>query len=135
MRYLLDTNTCIHAMRGVVSVLQAMATHRPRDLAVSSVSCYELYTGVEKCKRPDQERGKVDTLLRTVRPIAFDMAASVEAALVRAELESRGEIIGPYDVLIAGHAIANGLRLVSSNTKEFARVPKLTLEDWSAVVR
>ena len=130
MGYLLDTNTCIHAMRGTKSVIHAMANHAPGDISVSTITCYELYTGVEKCADPARERVKVDTFMRFVRPNAFDPSAARQAAAIRAALESRGEMIGPYDVLIAGHAKSLGLTLVTDNTKEFQRVRALALENW-----
>jgi tRNA(fMet)-specific endonuclease VapC len=130
MQYLLDTNTCIHAMRGERAVVAAMSALAPSDLAVSTISCYELYTGVEKCAEPNRERAKLDLLFRTIHPIVFDTAAAIASGRVRAILEARGEIIGPYDVLIAGHAIAYGLQLVSANTNEFARVSGLSVIDW-----
>ncbi len=130
MRYLLDTNTCIKAMRGATSVVSAMSSCVPSDLCISSITAYELFTGVEKCADATRERKKVDTFVRLVRPILFDMAAAMQAGRIRAELESRGEMIGPYDVLIAAHALALGLTLITDNTQEFQRVAGLTIENW-----
>lgn len=87
MARLLDTNTCIHAMRGTAAVVAAMSAHDPADLAVSSVTSYELYTGVEKCADPARERSKVEQLLNTLRQIEFDLSAAKEAARIRADLE------------------------------------------------
>ena len=70
------------------------------------------------------------TLLKTIRTLPFDSAAAREAARIRAELESQGCPIGPYDVLLAGHALAAGLILVSANTAEFSRVAGLAVENW-----
>jgi tRNA(fMet)-specific endonuclease VapC len=128
--HLLDTNTCIHAMRGTASVITAMAAHDPADLAVSSITSYELHAGVEKCADPARERNKVEQLLNTVQQVEFDLSDARAAARIRADLESRGEMIGPYDVLIAGQAVSLGLILVTDNTNEFARVSGLTLENW-----
>ena len=119
-------------MRGTVPVVAAMAAHDPADLAVSSVTSYELYTGVEKCANPARERSKVERFLNALRQLEFDRLAAREAARIRADLESRGEMIGPYDVLLAGQAMSLGLILVTNNTNEFARIPGLTLEDWQA---
>ena len=102
----------------------------PTACVVSTITVYELYTGVEKCADPTLERSKVSRLLATVNELAFDAQAAKEAAHIRAQLESQGQMIGPYDVLLAGHAKAMGLRLVTHNTAEFARVPGLLLEDW-----
>lgn len=111
-------------------MVAAMAARDPADLAVSCVTSYELHTGVEKCADPAKERNKVQRLLDTLQQIAFDQSAAREAARIRADLESRGEMIGPYDVLIAGQAMSLGLTLVTDNTNEFARVSGLSLEKW-----
>ncbi len=102
----------------------------PGDCAISSIASFELFTGVEKCANPASEEQKVDLLLATVTEIAFDHLASRESARIRAILESQGCMIGPYDILIAGHALSIGLILVSGNTSEFSRVPGLQLENW-----
>jgi tRNA(fMet)-specific endonuclease VapC len=130
MRYLVDTNTCIHAMRGVKSVIDTMSSIAPNEIAISSVTCYELYTGVEKCVDSDRERAKVGALIERLVRLPFDLNGAQHAARIRATLEARGEMIGPYEVLIAGHATSLGLSLVSSNTSEFDRVPDLTVLNW-----
>jgi tRNA(fMet)-specific endonuclease VapC len=131
-RYLLDTNTCIAVMRSHPKAVQRMAAVPPSECAISTITGYELYTGVEKCSNPAKERAKVDLLLATANQIAFDRGAAQEAARIRALLESRGQPIGPYDVLLAGQALADSLTVVTANTREFSRVPGLTLEDWLA---
>ena len=69
-------------------------------------------------------------MLRAIQELVFDRAAAIESAKVRVATQKKGKPIGPYDVLIAGHALAAGLVLVTNNTREFARVPNLTYEDW-----
>jgi len=130
MRYLLDTNTCISAMRNEPAVVARMLATSPGDCAISTITSYELYTGVEKCSDPSREVAKVGTLLRTVHTLPFDSAAAQEAARTRAKLESQGFPIGPYDILLAGHALAAGLILVTANTAEFSRVAGLVVENW-----
>lgn len=130
MQYLLDTNTCIAAMRNHPSVIGRMSAVAPADCVVSTITVYELRTGVEKCADPARERSKVSRLLSAVKEIAFEAQAAEEAARIRALLESQGTMIGPYDVLLAGQAKAAALRLVTHNIAEFGRVPGLLLEDW-----
>jgi tRNA(fMet)-specific endonuclease VapC len=130
MQYLLDTNTCIAAMRQHPNVVRKMAAVAPGDCAVSTITGYELWTGVEKCANPAQERIKVQLLLATVHELPFDAAAATQAAQVRAALERQGQPIGPYDTLLAGHALACKLVLVTANTNEFSRVPGLMIENW-----
>ncbi len=130
MQYLLDTNTCISAMRRLPQVVKRLSSVPPGECAISTITAYELHTGIEKCSEPDRERAKVDLLLKTVRTLPFDEHAAQEAARIRADLEAQGRPIGPYDVLLAGHAIAAGLVLVTANAAEFGRVNGLRLENW-----
>jgi tRNA(fMet)-specific endonuclease VapC len=67
-----------------------------------------------------------------VRILSFHAAAARQAALVRADLETTGKCIGPYDLLLAGHALSLGLPIATNNTGEFSRVPGLQWEDWLA---
>ena len=63
--------------------------------------------------------------------LPFDADDALAAGEVRTALELRGTPIGPYDVLIAGHALRHGATLVTANTREFSRVPGLMVEDWA----
>ncbi len=101
---------------------------------ISTITNYELYTGIAKCAAPDKEQGKVDLLLKTVNELPLDQSAAREAGRIRALLESQGEMIGPYDILLAAQAIAAEITLVTANTKEFQRVPNLTIENWQDAV-
>jgi tRNA(fMet)-specific endonuclease VapC len=130
MRYLLDTNTCVDVMRNHPNVVNRMSGVAPGDSVISTITSYELYTGIAKCASPDKEQAKVDLLLRTVIELPFDQTSAREAGRIRGLLESRGEMIGPYDVLLAAHVLAVGLILVTANTNEFQRVPGLTVENW-----
>lgn len=131
MRYLLDTNTCIALMRNRSSTLQRVSGVSPAECAVSTVSAYELYTGVEKSAQPVKERAKVDRLLKMIALAHFEIDAAIEAARIRALLESQGQSIGPYDLLLAGQELSTSLTLVTANIREFQRVPGLVVEDWS----
>jgi tRNA(fMet)-specific endonuclease VapC len=130
MRNLLDTNICIAVMRHHATVVKRLAATIPADCAISSITSYELFTGVEKCADPAIELAKVSELLATITELVFDGEAARDAARIRAALEAQGCMIGPYDVLLAGHARSAGLTLVTANTAEFARVPGLKLENW-----
>ncbi len=130
MLYLLDTNTCIAVMRHHAQVVQRMMAVSPGDCAISTITSYELFTGVEKCAQPAAELAKVNLLLATIHQLVFDLQAAKEAGKIRAILESQGRMIGPYDILLAGQALAAGLTLVTANTGEFSRVPGLVLENW-----
>lgn len=130
MSYLLDTNVCVEVLKGHAEVCAQLAAVSPADCAISSVTAFELATGVMRCSQPERERKKLERLLAAVTILPFDGAAAVEAARFRHELETAGQKIGPYDVLIAGQAASARRRLVSNNTREFGRIPQLTLVDW-----
>jgi tRNA(fMet)-specific endonuclease VapC len=130
MIYLLDADTCIAIMRGVPGVIAKLRQVSPGDCALSMVTWFELCTGVEKCRRPAREQAKIDLLRNAMWAVDFDSRAAQSAAKVRAVLEQQGKVIGAYDTLLAGHALALGLTLVSHNVREFSRVPGLLLEDW-----
>jgi tRNA(fMet)-specific endonuclease VapC len=130
MLYLLDTDTCIGALRGHPEVVKRMSGVSPDDCAVSAVSIFELQTGVGLCSRPVEELARLRKLLDLLREVSFDSPAAKEAADVRANLEKSGKGIGAYDTLIAGHARVLGLTLITGNTREFSRVPRLALACW-----
>ena len=130
MIYLLDTNVCIAAMRGHALVRQQLANQSPSDCGVSAVSLYELQSGVERCRQPATERLKVELFIQPMIQVPFDDVAAVHSARIRWYLEQRGQIIGPYDLMLAGQALALDVILVTHDSDEFSRVPGLKVEDW-----
>ena len=132
MRYLFDTDTCIDLLRNEPAVTRRAAAVVPDDCAVSTVTTYELMAGAARCRDPQREQGKVRLLVEALHEFPFQRAAAERAAAVRADLESRGLMIGAYDVLLAGQALADGLTLVTSNVSEFERVRGLRVENWRA---
>jgi tRNA(fMet)-specific endonuclease VapC len=130
MTHLLDTNVCIAVLRGNPLVTARLRARVPNDCGVSAVSLYELYAGVERCRQPEVERQKIELFCRPLHVLPFDPDAAARAAQVRWHLEQHGELIGPYDLMLAGHALALDITLVTHNTREFQRVPGLMLEDW-----
>ena len=130
MTHLLDTNVCVAVLRGARGVQRKLQTLRPDDVGVSSVTIYELQTGVERCRDPKVEGRKVVMFLQPLHVVDFDRDAAVQAALVRADLEKSGCVIGPYDLLLAGQALSLGVVLVTRNTGEFGRVQGLQVENW-----
>jgi tRNA(fMet)-specific endonuclease VapC len=131
MRYMLDTDICIYTINGKSpTVLDAFRRFQPAGLGVSSVTASELFYGVARTgsqRNLDALRRFLDAL--EIAP--FDTAAAQVYGPMRAWLESQGTPIGPYDNLIAAHAHALGVTLVSNNTREFARVPGLHIENWA----
>lgn len=130
MTHLLDTNVFIAAMRGNAEVWSRFHAHDPTDIAISCVSLYELYSGIERCQKPLVERQKVTSLIGPLHVLPFDATAAVMTAKIRRQLEVGGSIIGPYDLMLAGQALSLGVTFVTHNTAEFSRVQGLILEDW-----
>lgn len=132
MRYLLDTNICVYLMnRTRPELAKRVLEHHPDDLAISVITAAELSYGVAKSRRKAEASSALARLLFTLRVQPFDEGAMVTYGNVRAELEARGTPIGPLDTLIAAHALALRLTIVTNNTGEFRRVRDLTVEDWS----
>lgn len=130
MSYLLDTNVCVDVLKGHPQVCAKLAAVSPADCAISSITAFELATGVLRCAQPERERRKVEKFFAAITVLPFDPAAADSAASIRHELEAKGQKIGPYDLLIAGQALSARLTLVSNNTREFARIPALRFSDW-----
>lgn len=97
-------------------------------MAISAIVAHELFCGAFKSRRATLNVALIDALQFAV--LEFDKEDARQAGGVRAFLASKGRPIGPYDVLIAGQAVARNMILVTHNTQEFARVPGLRVEDW-----
>ena len=132
LRYMLDTNLCIRVLRDRPPELRARFNAEADGLCVSTIVMTELLHGAAKSARPDHNRREVDRFAARMEVLAFDSDAAGHAADIRATLERRGLKIGPYDLLIAGHARSRGLVVVTGNLGEFARVEGLRSEDWLA---
>lgn len=131
MTYLLDTCICIYLIRQKSSeIKQKFDFFSVGDLCVSSITESELRYGAEKSTDPNKNHRKLDQFFLTLPVIPFSHEAAVKYGKIRAVLEKSGTPIGPYDLLIAAHAMSLDLILVTNNTKEFSRIPSLILEDW-----
>ena len=134
--YLLDTNACIALINGTeINVRRRFkrAVARESVILLSSIVAFELWYGVAKSQRKDSNTQRLETFLGGPLEWAlFDEDDARAAGTVRAELETAGRPVGAYDVLLAGQARRRGATLVTSNTKEFARVQGLKWEDWAA---
>ena len=129
-KYLVDTNICIAVLKHNPLVIDQFIKHQG-NVYVSSISCYELQFGIEKGdpERREAKERKLAFFLGGVNVIDFDLAAAQESAKVREELR-RGQQIGAYDTLLAGHARSRGMVMVTNNQREFVRVSGLKLDDW-----
>ncbi|HEX8319928.1 type II toxin-antitoxin system VapC family toxin [Longimicrobium sp.] len=131
MRYLLDTDTCIWLLRKREPVVSRVIAESPEDLAIASMTLAELYFGALNGSDPDREEQKIERLIFQISDvIAFDQGAARIHAELRYAL--RANRISERDLVIASVAVTNGLILVTSNQREFRRVPGLQVEDWMA---
>lgn len=131
MKYMLDTNICIYAIkRRPEAVIKRFLEHDPDEMCISAITYAELMHGVEKSQAREKNRIAMTLFLSPITILDFSSHAAEEYGRVRAELEKKGAPIGPMDMLIAGHARAEGLILVTNNTREFYRVDNLDVEDW-----
>ncbi len=128
--YLLDTNTLIYFFKGMGRVAEVLLSKSPKDIAISSISLYELEVGVAKSINPQKRQKQLESLTSRIAVIPFASREAEVTAKIRAELENQGAPIGPLDTLIAGIALSSNAILVTNNTREFSRVEGLTIEDW-----
>ena len=131
MRYLLDTNICIYLIKKHPSeILARFRQHSPQDVAISTITLFELQYGVEKSQYRQRSEGALAKFLLPLNLVYLDYSSAIEAAAIRAQLETKRMPIGPYDLLIAGLARSRDMTLVTNNTKEFERIVGLDLENW-----
>ncbi|WP_349679193.1 type II toxin-antitoxin system tRNA(fMet)-specific endonuclease VapC [Rhodoferax sp. UBA5149] len=131
MSYMLDTNICIYIINArPPSVLERFRRERLGSISISSVTAAELAFGVAKSGSA-RNREALEMFLAPLEVLPFDASAIWHYGDLRAALERRGEPIGALDTMIAAHAMASNTILVTNNTREFARVAGLRLENWA----
>jgi tRNA(fMet)-specific endonuclease VapC len=128
--YVLDSNCLIHFFRRQGRVAEVFLGTRPQDISIPAVTLYELETGIAKSRSPERLRAELDEVVSRIAVLPFGPPEARASAQIRADLERRGVLIGPIDILIAGTALSRGATLVTHNTREFARVEGLSIVDW-----
>lgn len=133
MNYFLDTNICIYLInQRPSSIVEKLMKFSPQELGISAIVVSELQYGVAKSSQSERNRQLLDAFLRPFQIVPYDAAAAEAYGLIRADLEKKGQPIGREDLLIAAHALAADLTLVTNNEAEFKRVPNLRVENWAA---
>ncbi|HTN85713.1 MAG TPA: type II toxin-antitoxin system VapC family toxin [Sorangium sp.] len=133
MKYLLDSHTCIRFINQRSQALIDRLTETPdEEIYVCSVVKAEMFYGSERSTRRERNLTVQRTFFSRYKSLSFDDMAAETYAVIRADLEGRGQTIGANDLLIAAIALAHELTLVTHNVSEFSRVTKLRLEDWEA---
>jgi tRNA(fMet)-specific endonuclease VapC len=129
--YLLDTNICIYIInKNPGQVVEHIKKLQPHQIKISAVSIAELEYGASKSKNREMNRNALLHFASAFDILAFNDEDAEVFGLIRAGLEKKGTIIGPYDLQIASQALSRNLVLVTNNTKEFERVENLKLENW-----
>jgi len=128
--YVLDTNTLIYFFKGMGNVADRLLATSPKDIGIPAIVIYELEYGIARSTSPKKRMKQLQEICALVNVLHFAENEARLSANIRVQLEKKGMPIGPHDVMIAGTALfAQGI-LVTSNTKEFKRVPKLKIENW-----
>ena len=132
MKYILDTNICIYIINEKPDkVLRKFELYPVYEFGISSITHAELQYGVEKSKNKNINQAALDEFLLplTILPLHGKRLVTCYGE-IRASLESKGQTIGPLDMLIAAHALSLDLTIISNNIKEFSRIPNLKCENW-----
>ena len=133
MKLLLDTNICIYLIkRKPVTVLERFKDYQVGDIGISSITLSELRFGVAKNEYRAKNAKALEEFITPLEIVPFGEEAALAYGEIRAALEKAGTVIGSMDMLIAAHAVALSVPLVTNNTREFERVPDLEVLDWTA---
>lgn len=133
MKYLLDANVLVHVANDVPEAarITARLERIPKgSFGLSAITAHELRFMIVRAKASRKHVAALQSFMHGVPVIDFDLPAAHAAADVRAELAAIGQPLGPYDVLLAGHARRRGCVVVTDNVREFGRVRHLVVENW-----
>ncbi|PPQ35044.1 type II toxin-antitoxin system VapC family toxin [Rhodopila globiformis] len=130
LAHMLDTNLCIRLLRDRPQGLRVRFNAEADTLCISTVTLAELVRGAAKSARAAENRRQVEGLAGRLAVLSFDEDAAAHAGDIYADLERKGMLIGPYDILIAGHARSRGLVVITGDLDHFGRVDGLRCEDW-----
>jgi tRNA(fMet)-specific endonuclease VapC len=131
MKYLLDTNIIAYIInKRPIEVFNRFHSLELNEISTSSIVVAELWFGVAKSQRKVQNKIALENFLAELTIFDFDIRAAESYAIIRADLESKGTIIGANDLLISAHAVSLGLTLITNNAREFQRINELKIENW-----
>ena len=130
MRYMLDSNICIHVINHASDSLIAKLVKHEGELCISTIVAAELQFGAAKSAAQKKNRATLADFLAPLEVLPFDEDAATSYGDLRAALEKSGRPIGPLDTLIAAHAISLNATLVTNNLREFQRIKGLRVDSW-----
>ena len=128
--FALDTDTVSYFLRGQGRVAARLSLADPASIGIPSIVLHELRCGMLRAGGGTRKRDDLESFLGAIAGLDFDARSADAAAEARLELDRQGQQIGPFDILIAGTALASGATLVTHNVREFERIRNLRLEDW-----
>ena len=132
MIYLIDTNICIYVMnKRPVDVIKRFKQFNPGEIGISTITVSELQYGVAKSTHRKENQHRLDEFLAPLEILVYDEIAARTYGDIRFQLEKRGKLIGPLDLLIAAHALSQNLIMVTNNDREFKRIKNLEVEKWT----
>jgi tRNA(fMet)-specific endonuclease VapC len=132
MKYLIDTNICIYIMnKHPADVITKFKQFELGEIGISTITVSELQYGVAKSTYREKNEVRIEEFMAPFEILTYDLSAAKIYGDIRFQLEKRGQIIGPLDMLIAAHAISQELILITNNDKEFKRITKLQIENWT----
>lgn len=127
---MLDTNMVIYTIKNRPNQVRETFKQHQDQMCISAVTWGELVYGAEKSSQPERNLADIEEMAARIEIVPFEALAAAHFGQLRAELYRIGKPIGPYDMMIAGHARSMGVILVTNNLKEFERVPGLRVENW-----
>jgi tRNA(fMet)-specific endonuclease VapC len=131
MIYLLDTNVCIYTIKGKYPYLaDKIKSFSPENIKISAITVSELMYGCCKSNFPNKNIDAVKKFISPFEVINFDYHDAAVFGNIRAELEIKGQVIGPYDMQLAAQTISRDYIIVTNNTREFERISNLKIENW-----
>lgn len=131
LKYMLDTNIVIYTMKNRPDHMKRVFNQHHGQMCISAITLGELVFGAEHSQQVERNLIDIEKMVSRLDVLPFGDKAAYHFGQVRAELYSIGKPIGPYDMMIAGHARSSGLKLVTNNLKEFERVQGLQVENWA----
>lgn len=129
---MLDTNIIIYTMKNRPEQVRKLFKQHEGQMCISVVTLGELVFGAEHSQQVERNLADIEEMVARLEVLPLDNKAAYHFGQIRAELYRAGQPISPYDMMIAGHARASGLRLATNNVKEFSRVQGLFVENWTA---
>lgn len=133
LKYMLDTNIVIYTIKKRPEQVRRIFKKQKGQMCISAITLGELVFGAEHSQQVERNLADIEGMIARLEVLPFNGKAAYHFGRIRAELYRTGQPIGPYDMMIAGHARASGLILATNNVKEFVRVPGLLLENWAKV--